>query len=158
MTEKEEAILNQLMSILQNKKPLSQGEKIFAQDVLFHIDNYNSDGGIEGWKNWIAFLRERGSVCDLSVVCDRMIKNSDHTITALGRWVGRRNGKYVISKELSIIYRIQNDKIVEVWTTRTNYQFVFSILRYRAGLWIIYLYLLLWGRFLRKRRIRQIQV
>ena len=146
MTEQEQTTLNHLLSILQGQKPLSDGEKVLAENVVFHMDHYKSRGGRKGWHNWMAFSREKGRITDLSVICDRMVANPNQTITTSGRWVGKRNGKEVTSDELSVTYRIEQGKIVEVWTTRQNYAFIFGdIIKSQIGLFIIYLQLRIWS-------------
>ncbi len=58
---------------------------------------------------------------------------------------GTHEGKRVAAENLSVTYRVEGDKIVELWTSRANYVFFFGeIIRYRVGLWLVYAYMLVW--------------
>jgi hypothetical protein len=79
-----------------------------------------------------------------------MKQNADGTYTLVGEWTGEYQGKPVVSDPISATYRIRDGKIIEIRTTRTNYSFFFSIMRYHVGLWIVVLYMMFWNYFLRK--------
>ena len=154
MTEKDKATLNLLVGILEGNKDISVADKILPPVTLTHLDNYNFDTSIEAWQAWVTFLKEKGRASNVSGGCTEMKQNADGTYTLVGEWTGEYQGKPVVSDPISATYRIRDGKIVEIWTTRKNYIFFFSIIRYRFGLWVVLLYLFLWRRFLHKKSLR----
>ena len=154
MTEKDKATLNLLVGILEGNKDISVADKILPPVTLTHLDNYNFETSIEAWQAWWIFLKEKGRASNVSGGCTEMKQNADGTYTLVGEWTGEYQGKPVVSDPISATYRIRDGKIVEIWTTRKNYIFFFSIIRYRFGLWVVLLYLFLWRRFLHKKSLR----
>ena len=154
MSKKDKATLNLLVGILQGNKDISEAEKILPPVTLTHLDNYNFETSIEAWQAWWIFLKEKGRASNVSGGCTEMKQNADGTYTLVGEWTGEYQGKPVVSDPISATYRIRDGKIVEIWTTRKNYIFFFSIIRYRFGLWVVLLYLFLWRRFLHKKSLR----
>ena len=154
MTEKDKATLNLLVGILQGNKDISEADKILSPVTLIHVDNYDLDTTVEEWQAWVTFLKEKGRVSNVGCTCTEMKQNADGTYTLVGEWTGEYQGKPVVSDPISATYRIRDGKIVEIWTTRKNYIFFFSIIRYRFGLWVVLLYLFLWRRFLHKKSLR----
>jgi hypothetical protein len=149
MTDKEKATLNDLVSILQGQKDMSEADKILAPIMTAHLDNYEFNISIEGWKIWWHFMKEKGRISNVSGGCSEMKENADGTYTLVGNWRGELDGK-VVFEPISASYRIRDGKIVEIWTKPMNYTFFFPIMRYRVGVAIIFLYLLLWRRFFYK--------
>lgn len=150
MTEKDKVTLNHLVSILQGKTDVSEADKILPPVTRTHLDNYEFETSIEAWQAWWLFLKERGRATNVSGSCTEIIENKDGTYTLIGEWTGEYQGKSVVSDPISATYRIRDGKIVDIWTTRKNYIFFFSIIRYRVGFWLVVLYLSLWRRFLQK--------
>lgn len=150
MIEKDKSTLNDLVSILQGQKDMSEADQILPPVTLIHMDNYDLHTTIEGWKAWWAFSKEKGRVSNLNGTCTEIKQNADGTYTLVGEWTGEYEGQPVVSKPVSATYRIDDGKIVEIWSTRKNYIFFFSIMRYRIGLWIVFSYLFLWRLFLQK--------
>jgi len=150
MTEKDNAILNHLVALLQGNKDISEADKVLPPVMHSHLDNYEFDTSIEGWQAWWIFLKGKGRVSNVGCTCTEMKKNADGTYTLVGEWTGEQQGKPVVSDPISATYRIRDGKIVEIWTTRKNYIFFFSIIRYRIGFWVLLSYFFLWRRFLQK--------
>ncbi len=150
MTSKDKATLNHLVGILQGNKDISEADKILPPVTLTHLDNYNFETSIEAWQAWWIFLKEKGRASNVSGGCTEMKQNADGTYTLVGEWTGEYQGKSVVSDPISATYRIRDGKIVEIWTTRKNYIFFFSIIRYRFCFWVVFLYLFLLRRFGRR--------
>jgi hypothetical protein len=147
MHEAEQAVVSRLIEILADRAPISRAPEIMAQDVLSHMDGY-SFRGINTWANWLSYIRTRSRVGDPDLETDRLVTNEDGTITAYGRWKGRRDGEPVLSTEVWARYRVVEGKIVEIWTTRANYVFVLGpIMRTPLGLLLVMLRVFFWGRF-----------
>ena len=108
------------MAILSGDAPIESGVALLAPDVLFHVDAWDFQG-INVWANWIHYTRTRGRIADPRVLVDEIVAEPDGTVTVRGRWSGMRGGRELISKTCSARYRFSEGRIVEAWSTRTNY-------------------------------------
>jgi hypothetical protein len=149
-----EATIMRLMGILAGRTPITEGVDIIAQDVVSHMDGFTFRG-INTWANWLRYIRTRSRVADLDLVVDRLVRNDDGTITAYGNWKAQDQGETIRSKEVWARYRVVDGKVVEIWTTRTNYIFMLGpIMRTRAGLIAVMLHVFFWGRDSRRLDLR----
>lgn len=125
MTEPEtnRAVVAKLMTILSGDAPIEAGAEILSADVIAHVDGWRFEG-INVWANWIHYLRTRGRLADPTLLVDRIEIHADATITAHGRWAGKRDGSRMTSQPCRARYRIAEGKIVEIWSTRRNYAFL----------------------------------
>ena len=146
MSEDNTEVVRRLLDVLAGKTPVSQGALLIDRDVVSHLDGYTVHG-IAAWAKWLSFIRSRSRVSQLDLTCDRITVNADQTITPYGRWVANRNRTRVVSDEVSATYRIENGKVVEIWTTRTNYLLIFGpMMRYRLGCLLVLLRSMAWSR------------
>lgn len=146
MSEDNTEVVRRLLDVLAGKTPVSQGALLIDRNVVSHLDGYTAHG-IAAWAKWLSFIRSRSRVSQLDLTCDRITVNADQTITPYGRWVANRNGTRVVSDEVSATYRIENGKVVEIWTTRTNYLLIFGpMMRYRLGCLLVLLRSMAWSR------------
>jgi hypothetical protein len=128
------AIVAKLMTILGGDTPIEAGVELLSPKVVAHVDGWRFEG-INVWANWIQYLRMRGRLAEPTLVVDRIETNPDATVTALGRWVGTRDGRRMSSQPCRARYRMQEGRIVEIWSTRRNYAFLCGRhLDYRVGL------------------------
>lgn len=146
MEEQNKAVVADLTTIIAGKTEISRASDFISQNVISHMDNFTIQG-INAWTSWLSFIRTRSRVSELDLVMDRIEVNADQTVTAYARWHARRKGKVVISDEVSAIYRLEDGKITEIWTKRTNYTLIFGpLIRYRLGLLLVMFHVYLWGR------------
>jgi hypothetical protein len=146
MEEASKATISRLLGIVAGKAPIPHGVELMAQDVVIHMDEHTFYG-INTWANWISYLRTRNRVEDPELEVDRLVSNTDGTITAHGRWKARHQGELIFSSEMSARYRVVDGIVVEVWTTRTNYAFVVGpMMRSRAGHLLIMLHVHFWAK------------
>jgi hypothetical protein len=147
MEEQPTVILAQLFRILAGKTPIEAGTHLIAQNVISHMDERYTFHGINAWANWISFIRSRRRVSDLDLICEQMVANPDGTITASGYWKARYKGREVVSNALVATYRVQDGKVVEIWTKRKNYILIFGpMMKYEPGWVTVMVYLGLWNR------------
>ena len=125
MTEAESnrATVARLMSILKGETPIHVGSELIAHDVVAHVDGWRFRG-IDVWAHWIDYIRSRGCVADPTLLVDVLVVHADAKVTARGRWQGVRDGRVVTSNSAAATYRLENGRIVEIWSTRTNYGFL----------------------------------
>ena len=122
------------MRILRGELPIHTGAEIIASDVVVHVDGWRFQG-INVWANWIDYIRTRGRVAEPTLVVDELAVRSDTRVTIRGRWQGMRDGRMATSKAGAATYRLENGRIVEIWSTRTNYAFLCGAhVEYHLGL------------------------
>ncbi len=136
MTEHEtnRATVARLMTILSGELPIHAGSEIIAPDVVAHVDCWRFQG-INVWANWIHYLRTRGRVAEPTLLLDELAVGPDAKVSIRGRWQGVRDGRVATSKPGAATYRLENGRIAEIWSTRTNYAFLCGThVEYHLGL------------------------
>ncbi len=125
MTEEQtnRATVARLTSILSGELPIEAGSQIIAPDVVAYVDGWQFEG-INVWANWIDYLRTRGRVAGPTLLVDDLTVHPDARVTLRGRWQGLRGGRIATSKPGAATYRLENGRIVEIWSTRSNYAFL----------------------------------
>jgi hypothetical protein len=121
--ERNRATVTRLLDILRGDSPIESGVELFAPDVVANVDRWRFHG-INVWANWIQYLRVRGRVDGLTLFVDQVVVEKDGTVTARGCWSAMRGNHRVFSKSCSARYRLENGRIVEIWSTRRNYAFM----------------------------------
>jgi len=111
------------MSILGGELPIQAGREIIAPDVVAYVDGWRFQG-INVWANWIEYLRTRDRVAEPTLLVDELEVHPDARITVRGRWRGVSEGHVLTSKPGVATYRLAQGRIVEIWSTRTNYAFL----------------------------------
>ena len=111
------------MTILSGELPIQAGSEIIAPDVVAYVDGWRFEG-INAWANWIDYLRTRDRVAEPTLVLDEMEVHPDTRISIRGRWQGVRDERVLTSKPGVATYRLHNGRIVEIWSTRSNYAFL----------------------------------
>jgi hypothetical protein len=115
--------VTRLLDILSGVSPIESGVELIAPDVVANVDAWSFQG-INVWANWIKYLRTRSRVDGLTLFVDRVVVESDETVTVRGCWSAMRGEHRVFSKLCSARYRLENGRIVEIWSTRRNYAFM----------------------------------
>jgi hypothetical protein len=132
--ETNRATVARLTTILKGELPIHVGSEIIAPGVVAHVDGWRFEG-INVWANWIHYLRTRGRVADPTLLVDELSVRPDAKVTIRGRWQGTRDGRVATSKPGMATYRLENGRIVEIWSTRTNYAFLCGAhVEYHLGL------------------------
>ena len=121
--ERNRATVTRLLDILSGNSPIESGVDLIAPDVVANVDAWRFQG-INVWANWIQYLRTRGRVEALTLFVDRIEVESDATVAVRGCWSAMRGEHRVFSKSCSARYRLENGRIVEIWSTRRNYAFI----------------------------------
>jgi len=119
----DEAVIRALVEVLSGRAPLSDGEALLAEDVLCHLDGL-AFRGRGAWRTWIAFIRSRPGIADLGTRVESIGLDADGRIVLSGRWTADKGGTRCVSAIATAAYRIENGRIAELWSTRTNYTFM----------------------------------
>jgi hypothetical protein len=137
-------VVARLIAVLSGDGPLADAEACLDRAVVIHVDGAETHRGIVLWKRWVHLMRERGRLRDLRFEPDTMHVTAD-VVAVTFRWSGTVRGVRDAARPRTINrvqYRVQDGRIVEIWTHKANYVDIF-------GPWIrltpLYRLFLLWG-------------
>jgi hypothetical protein len=119
----DEAVVARLLAAVGGDVPLAEAVHLLAPDVVCHMDRVTARGS-EAWVDWVRFIRSRG-VPDLKVVVERLETGADGIVTAYGGLTVGAPGKWS-PRGGSARYRVVDGRIVEIWTSRWNYEIIFG--------------------------------
>ena len=119
----DEALVVRLLAVISGDAPMAEAEQLLAPDVISHMDQWTVRG-ITVWYDWLEFLLSKTGG-DVTVVLDRLVTREDGTITAYGN-LRTANAPFSSRQEHQATYHLENGRIVEVWTTRGNYEMIFG--------------------------------
>ena len=151
-----------VLAAVSGEAPLAEGARLLAPDVVCHMDQFTAHG-VDAWVDWVEFIRSRG-VENVRVVVERFETGADGIITALGgvttqmgRGAQRRPGG--VGRERargvggSARYRVVGGRIVEIWTSRWNYEMIFGAKVRHPLRWLLVLvWMAVWRRLPWRRR------
>jgi hypothetical protein len=147
-----EALVVQLLAVISGEAPMADAERLLAPDVISHMDQWTVRG-TDVWYDWLAFIRSKAGG-DVTAGLDRMVTNADGTITAYGELRTAR-ASFASRQEHHAIYRFENGRIAEVWTTRGNYEMIFGPMARHPVLWLLVLLeMAIWRRLPWRSRAR----
>lgn len=153
-TTPQEVVLK-LVEMINGNVPREQACGYLDPLVTIHMDS-TIHRGIEIWQKWIYLIRNCGQVRELKMVpCGISCDVHDPCIVNLDiRWSGVRpfgNSLSETSEICHLRYRVERNRIVEIWTRKTNYVFIFGswvrftvLLRLFLGWAVLYFIGLTW--------------
>jgi hypothetical protein len=119
-----------LMRVINGDAPEQAARAIVDPQVRIHMDS-TVYCGIDVWYRWIRLIHDRGRLADLRIAqCEARCSVQDPTLVQLtGRWTGTSRSQrmqVMAGPEVEASYRVLNGMVTEIWTNRSNYDFVFS--------------------------------
>jgi len=149
----DEQLVARLLAVVGGDAPMSDATRLLSPDVICHMDRYTTRG-LDVWFDWLDFIRSR---CPdgLFVVVDRYVTHPDGRITAYG---SLRRGPHAGTKPCQgqVSYRLASGRVVEIWTTRGNYEIIFGAKVRNPLSWLLVLIELAVWRRLPSRKKRTI--
>ena len=147
---RDEALVARLLDVISGDAPMADALEILAPNVISHMDEYTVRG-TDVWFDWLEFLRSRARG-ELRVDVDRIVTNPDGTISAFG-WLRTADSR--TPQENQALYRLEGGRIIEVWTTRGNYEMIFGAkVRHRLTWLLVLLEMAVWRRLPWTKRAR----
>lgn len=133
-TSPQEVVLG-LVRVINGELPRVCAETYLDANVKIHIDSANHRG-IELWYKWIHLIRNCGRIRNLRMMpCDVSWDPQNPGLVYLSiHWSGiERSGRapVVTPDAYRLEYLVENGRIIEIWTRKINYVFIF-------GRWIRY--------------------
>jgi hypothetical protein len=148
----DEAVVARLLAAIGGDTPLSEAVHLLAPDVICHMDRFTARGA-DVWTDWVLFIRSR-SVEKLNVVVDRYETGADGIITAFGGLTTGSEGT-ASPRPGTARYRVVDGRIVEIWTSRWNYEIIFGPRVRRPLSWLLVLVrMAMWRRLSRLHAAR----
>ena len=148
----DEELIAQLLGVISGDAPRADAEQLLAPEVISHMDQFTVRG-IGVWYDWLDFLlsKAKGSV---TVDLDRFEHHPDGTITAYG-WLRVALSPERTPQQNWARYRVDGNRIAEVWTTRSNYERIFGAkVRHSLSWMLVLLEMAVWRRLPWTRRPR----
>jgi hypothetical protein len=138
-----------LVDMISGNTPRERASDLLDPAVTMHVD-FAVHQGIETWVKWIHLIRNCGLVRELRMVpCVVVPDDQDpYSVNLIVRWTGIRKGERLprtTSETYYLRYRVEGNRIVELWTRKANYTFIFgrwfrSAIVYRLYLGWAFLY------------------
>ena len=148
----DEAVVARLLASIGSDAPAAAVVHLLAPGVICHMDRFTVRGA-DVWVDWVEFLRSR-SVGALKAEVERLETGADGIITAFGGLTTGSGGASA-SGEGSARYRVVDGRIVEIWTSRWNYEIIFGPKVHHPLRWLLVLVrMALWRRFSRRHAAR----
>lgn len=131
----DEALVRHLVEVIAGRAPMADAERLLAPGVICHMDRWTVRG-TQIWFDWLNFLlsKSKGSV---TADIDLLVSNPDGTITAFG-WLRAGHGESTRQRHHAT-YRVENERIAEIWTTRENYEMIFGAKVRHSLRWLLVL-------------------
>ena len=148
----DEELIAQLLAVISGDAPRADAERLLAPDVISHMDQFTVRG-IDVWYDWLDFLlsKAKGNV---TVDVARFERHPDGTITAYG-WLRVEHSPERTPQQNWARYRVDGNRIAEVWTTRSNYERIFGAkVRHSLSWMLVLLEMAVWRRLPWPRRPR----
>ena len=148
-----EVLVAQLIDVISGDAPMTDAARLLAPDVICHMDRYTVRG-VDAWVDWVEFIRSRAAE-PLVADVERYITHPDGTITAFG-CLRRASEARTTPCQGEATYRVENERIVEIWTTRGNYEIIFGAkVRHPLSWLLVLVELAVWRRLPSRRSARR---
>jgi hypothetical protein len=124
-----------LVKVINAEAPRLTADEILDPMVRIRMDSAKHKG-IKTWYMWLHLIRNYGRISDLRLTgfnadCDPKKRNLIHVS---GRWSGIMRPQFIrcaSAHHVNLRYLVEGGRITAIWTSRSNYEFIF-------GRWIKY--------------------
>ncbi len=120
-------IVQHLFQVISRELPMSTANFLLDENLCSYMDNKKMGSNRETWFRWVQFLHKTADkkMSSLSIVIDKFKKKKD-TVEAEVHWKAQLNGQTVVSDVKKVVYQLKNNKIINIWTHRSNYIFIYG--------------------------------
>ncbi|MGU9950784.1 MAG: hypothetical protein ACNYPH_00410 [Gammaproteobacteria bacterium WSBS_2016_MAG_OTU1] len=120
-------VVRNLLQVISQQLPMSAADELLAENLQPHMDGKKIGHGKKSWFKWVQFLHENAAkkVTALTIEIDS-INEKGHLVEVQARWSGVHNGAKILSSLGTVVYEVQDGKIINVWTHRANYTFIYG--------------------------------
>ncbi len=141
-----EESVRRLLQVISRQLSFSAAIELLDENLNSYMDGRLLSCNAQAWFRWVRFLQYSADkkILNLSIVIDN-INNVNDIVTVTAHWSGVIDGKVAVSEPGTVAYQICNSKIVNIWTHKKNYIFIYgnSITKTPVFYWLL-LRVLLW--------------
>ena len=141
-----------LVRVINGDLPRLAAQEILDPMVQIHLDSAECCG-IDIWYKWVHLIHNYGRVADLRITDCEMRCNAGepYLVHLSARWMGTtrsRRLRIVSARNAQASYLVLNGRILEIWTHRSNYEFIFGRwIKYSIFYWIFLGFIFCYFRF-----------
>jgi len=120
-------IVSSLLQIISRQLPFSAAEKLLDKNLHAYMDGKKIGNGRRAWFLWVRFLHHNADkrIANLQINVEDMDTVGDK-VTVRARWSGVIDGQQQQSDIGTVVYQLQDGKIIAVWTHKKNYRFIYG--------------------------------
>jgi len=116
--------------MINGNVPRERASDLLDPAVTIHVDSA-VHRGIENWQKWIHLIRNCGRVRELRMVPCLVAPDAQDPsmVNLVMRWTGVRKFDrlpHTTADAYPLRYRVERNRIVEIWSRKANYIFIFG--------------------------------
>lgn len=125
--QSEQDIVRQLLQVISRELPLRTAQSLLADDLTAHMDGRVIGHGKQAWFKWVQFIHRNADkkMTQLTIVIDHINREND-IFHVNARWRALINGEESYSDLATVSYQVRADKVINIWTHRANYVFIYG--------------------------------
>ena len=119
--------LIQLFKVISQQLPMSEAHSLLHEHLSCYMNNKKMGSNKSTWFKWVSFLHKTANkkMNSLSIKVQDLQEKQD-IIEASVCWNAQVNGKKETSDTKKVIYQFKNNKIINIWTHKSNYTFIYG--------------------------------
>ena len=135
-TTRPQTVVLGLVDMINGQTSRLQASRFLDPQVIIHMD-HAVHRGIGIWQKWIHLIRNCGKIQNLKMTACTISPDPREAdiVNLTARWSGETafaRSATSSSGNIFLRYRIEDHKIVEIWTRKSNYVFIFGrLIKYR---------------------------
>lgn len=119
--------MRRLLKIIVGQSPMNTAAALLDDNVAAYMDGKKIARGVHAWRRWVLFLQHNAAkkITDLSLDIKSINTDGDR-VTVHACWCGQIAGVPAQSKIGTVVYQINDGKIIAIWTHKANYVFIYG--------------------------------
>lgn len=119
-------IVRCLLQVISRQLPMSAAAALLDNDLTAYMDGKKC-GGVKQWGRWVRFLHYNADkkMSGLAIVIDHL-SEADNRVMVTAHWQATLAGKLTVAKPGTVTYQVRDGKIINIWTRRKNYVFIYG--------------------------------
>jgi hypothetical protein len=119
-----------IVDMASGNAPRDRASEVLDPAVTIHVDSA-VHRGIENWYKWMHLIRNCGRIRGLRMVPCVLAPDAQDpcSVNLILRWTGIRKGERLprtTSETYYLRFRVEGNRIVEIWSRKANYVFIFG--------------------------------
>ena len=137
------ATVRHLLQVISRQSPMRDAQTLLHKKATAFMDGKKLAQGIRSWQKWVQFLHHHADNLILHVT---RITVAGNMVTVHAKWRKTENGIAAESAEGVVIYEVRDGQIINIWTHRKNYIFIYGpqIAENKVAFWRLIARLFFW--------------